>query len=70
VSDITLILEAVNRGESQASEKLLPLVYDELRNLAAARMFKESAGHTLQPVALVHEAWQRLAGGQNQSWHP
>lgn len=68
MSDVTLILDAINRGESQASEKLLPLVYDELRNLAAARMFQESAGHTLQPTALVHEAWLRLAGGQNQSW--
>lgn len=68
MSDVTLILDAISRGERQASDKLLPLVYDELRKLAAARMFQESAGHTLQPTALVHEAWLRLGGGQNQSW--
>ena len=68
MSDVTLILDAISRGESQASDKLLPLVYDDLRKLAAARMFQESAGHTLQPTALVHEAWLRLGGGQNQSW--
>lgn len=68
MSDVTFILDAINRGENQASEKLLPLVYNELRNLAAARMHQESAGHTLQPTALVHEAWLRLGGGQNQSW--
>jgi RNA polymerase sigma factor (TIGR02999 family) len=68
MSDVTLILDAINKGESQASEKLLPLVYNELRNLAAARMLQESAGHTLQPTALVHEAWLRLTSGQNQSW--
>ena len=68
MSDVTLILDAINRGESQASEQLLPLVYNELRNLAAVRMRQESAGHTLQPTALVHEAWLRLDGGQNQSW--
>lgn len=68
MSDVTLILDAINRGDSRASEKLLPLVYEELRNLAAARMLQESSGHTLQPTALVHEAWLRLAGNQNQSW--
>src|SRR5215469_10633621 len=68
VSDITLVLEAINRGESEASERLLPLVYDELRNLATARMLQESAGHTLQPTALVHEAWLRLVGDANQNW--
>ena len=68
MSDITLVLDAINRGESQASEQLLPLVYSELRNLAAARMFQESAGHTLQPTALVHEAWLRLVGDGNQNW--
>ena len=68
MSDITLVLKAINRGESQASEKLLPLVYSELRNLATARMFQESAGHTLQPTALVHEAWLRLVGDKNQNW--
>lgn len=68
VSDITLVLDAINRGESQASERLMPLVYDELRNLAMARMLQESAGHTLQPTALVHEAWLRLVGDANQNW--
>jgi RNA polymerase sigma factor (TIGR02999 family) len=66
--DITLVLDAINRGDSQASEQLLPLVYNELRNLATARMLQESAGHTLQPTALVHEAWLRLAGEGNQNW--
>ena len=51
-----------------AAEELLPLVYDELRRLAAARMAREAAGHTLQPTALVHEAWLRLAGNSEQSW--
>jgi RNA polymerase sigma factor (TIGR02999 family) len=68
MSDITLMLEAISAGDSQASEQLLPLVYNELRRLAAARMSQEAAGHTLQPTALVHEAWLRLAGGQKQSW--
>ena len=68
MSDITLILDAISRGESQASEELLPLVYNELRNLATARMLQESAGHTLQPTALVHEAWLRLVGSSNQNW--
>jgi RNA polymerase sigma factor (TIGR02999 family) len=68
MSDITLMLEAISTGDSHASEQLLPLVYDELRRLAAARMSQEAAGHTLQPTALVHEAWLRLVGGQKQSW--
>jgi RNA polymerase sigma factor (TIGR02999 family) len=68
VSEVTLILQAIGRGDSQASEQLLPLVYEELRRLAAARMAHEAAGHTLQPTALVHEAWLRLVGGQPQSW--
>jgi RNA polymerase sigma factor (TIGR02999 family) len=68
MSDITLMLDQINAGESQAVEKLLPLVYNELRNLAAARMFHESAGHTLQPTALVHEAWLRLVSEGDQNW--
>lgn len=68
MSDITLMLEAISAGDSQASEQLLPLVYEELRGLAAARMSQEAAGHTLQPTALVHEAWLRLVGGGSQSW--
>ena len=68
MSDITLMLEAISAGDNHASEQLLPAVYDELRRLAAARMSQEAAGHTLQPTALVHEAWLRLVGGQKQSW--
>lgn len=68
MADITLMLEAASAGDSVASEQLLPLVYDELRRLAAARMAQEAAGHTLQPTALVHEAWLRLIGANPQSW--
>jgi RNA polymerase sigma factor (TIGR02999 family) len=60
----TAILEAIARGEPQAAARLLPLVYDELRQLAAARLARERPGHTLQPTALVHEAFLRLAGEQ------
>jgi len=66
--DITLVLQAIDRGEAMASEELLPLVYNELRRLATARMAREAAGHTLQPTALVHEAWLRLTGNLGQSW--
>ena len=68
MSDVTLILQAVGRGEKQASEELLPLVYQELRRLAAARMTHEAAGHTLQPTALVHEAWLRLVEDRSRTW--
>lgn len=68
MSDITLMLDAISTGRRQASEELLPLVYEELRRLAAARMAREAAGHTLQPTALVHEAWMRLVGDGNQTW--
>jgi RNA polymerase sigma factor (TIGR02999 family) len=60
--EVTQILDAMDRGDEKAAEALLPLVYDELRKLAAARMADESPGHTLQPTALVHEVWLRLAG--------
>jgi RNA polymerase sigma factor (TIGR02999 family) len=66
--DITVILPRIERGEEQAAERLLPLVYDQLRKLAAARMAHESAGHTLQPTALVHEAWLRLGGDHQPDW--
>jgi len=65
---VTQILEAVGAGDEQAAEKLLPLVYDELRRLAAARMAHEAPGQTLQATALVHEAWLRLAGSNRQQW--
>ena len=68
MSDITLVLQSAGRGERQATEELFSLVYEELRRLAAARMAKESAGHTLQPTALVHEAWLQLVGDGAQMW--
>ena len=66
--EITLILQAADQGNSGASDALLPLVYEELRRLATARMAKEAAGQTLQATALVHEAWLRLFEGKNQNW--
>ena len=62
MSDVTRILAAMRQGEAHAVHELLPLVYDELRRIAAAKMAQEPAGHTLQPTALVHEAWLRLVG--------
>jgi len=69
VSDVTQILERVGQGDGKAAEELLPLVYEELRKLAGARMAQEAAGNTLQPTALVHEAWLRLVGGPAQDWN-
>ena len=66
--EITRILDSVERGGTQAADQLLPAVYEELRKLAAQKMAHEAAGHTLQPTALVHEAWLRLAGAGNQRW--
>jgi RNA polymerase sigma factor (TIGR02999 family) len=60
--NITLLLEAIGRGDPLATEQLLPLVYDQLRRLARQKMAQEAAGHTLQPAALVHEAYLRLVG--------
>ena len=68
MSDVTLILQAIERGDKKTSEELIPLVYDELRRIAAVRLATEPAGQTLQPTALVHEAWMRLLGGQAQTW--
>ena len=68
VSEVTYVLKAVERGEPGAAEELLPLVYQELRRLAAHKMASERAGHTLQPTALVHEAWLRLAGEKKADW--
>jgi RNA polymerase sigma factor (TIGR02999 family) len=64
MSDVTRLLEAANRGDRHAAAELLPLVYDELRKLAAARMAEEAPGQTLQATALVHEAYLRLVGDQ------
>jgi RNA polymerase sigma factor (TIGR02999 family) len=65
MNDITRILSDIKQGEPRAVEQLLPLVYDELRKLAAARLAQEKPGQTLQPTALVHEAYLRLVGDQH-----
>ncbi|HEU6448233.1 MAG TPA: sigma-70 family RNA polymerase sigma factor [Verrucomicrobiae bacterium] len=67
-NDITQILHALGRGEGNASEELLPLIYNELRLMAAARMAHEPAGQTLQATALVHEAWLRLVADGHRTW--
>ena len=64
MSDVTRILDRARQGDPKAAEELLPLVYEELRKLAAHKMSHEAAGHTLQPTALVHEAWLRLGDGE------
>jgi RNA polymerase sigma factor (TIGR02999 family) len=68
MSDVTRILDRVQQGEPKAAEELLPLVYDELRRLAAAKMSLEIPGQTLQPTALVHEAWLKLAGAGREQF--
>jgi len=67
MNQVTILLDALNRGETRAAEDLMREVYSELRALAGRKMSGEKAGHTLQPTALVHEAWLRLAPG-NQPW--
>ena len=70
MTDVTRLLDAAAAGDRQAAADLLPAVYAELRRLAAARLATEKAWHTLQPTALVHEAYLRLVGGeQPQDWH-
>jgi RNA polymerase sigma factor (TIGR02999 family) len=70
MSDVTRILWAIEQGEPQAAEQLLPLVYKELRRLAKSKMFREAAGQTLQPTALVHEAYLRLVKPDpSRKWH-
>jgi RNA polymerase sigma factor (TIGR02999 family) len=66
--DLTRVLEAARRGDPHAAEELLPLVYEQLRHLAAHRMAREKPGQTLQATALVHEVWLRLAGDGDQGW--
>lgn len=68
MSDVTRILHAIEQGEENATDKLLPLVYEELRLLAAQRLSQEQPGQTLQATALVHEAYIRLVGVENQNW--
>jgi RNA polymerase sigma factor (TIGR02999 family) len=67
MGDVTLLLNDVEQGDPNAAEKLLELVYDELRHLASAKMAQQAPGQTLQPTALVHEAWLRLVGDKNAS---
>src|SRR6185436_19231216 len=64
MSEVTRILDRAQQGDPAAAGELLPLVYEELRRLAAQKMAREAAGQTLQPTALVHEAWLRLAGDE------
>ena len=68
MSEETRILSAIDKGDPMAADQLLPLVYDELRKLAAARMASEKPGQTLQATALVHEAWLKLNGSNRQVW--
>jgi RNA polymerase sigma factor (TIGR02999 family) len=70
MNDVTRILSAIEQGDSNAAEELLPLVYQELRKLAAAKLSKEKTGHSLQPTVLVHEAYLRLVDvDQPQQWN-
>jgi RNA polymerase sigma factor (TIGR02999 family) len=68
MSELTRILTAIEQGDAKTSEELLPLVYNELRRMAAHKMANEPAGHTLQPTALVHEAWLKLVDSPARSW--
>ena len=70
MSEVTRILNAVQQGDPKATGELLPIVYEELRRLAAHKMAGEAAGHTLQATALVHEAWLRLVGSDEQETFP
>jgi RNA polymerase sigma factor (TIGR02999 family) len=69
MSTVTQILDRVQQGDSTAADELLPLIYDELRRIAAYKLSSEPTGHTLQPTALVHEAWLRLVGSEAQQWN-
>jgi RNA polymerase sigma factor (TIGR02999 family) len=70
MSDVTSILAVIEQGDSRAAEQLWPLVYDELRRLAASKLAQERPGHTLQATALVHEAYLRLVDGERaRHWH-
>lgn len=67
--EVTRILSSIQSGNAKAAKELLPLVYDELRRLATLKMAQEAPGQTLQPTALVHEAWLRLGGQESQAWN-
>src|SRR5689334_3024267 len=70
MSDVTRILSAIEQGDANAAEQLLPMVYDELRKLAAEKLAQEKPGQTLQATALVHEAYLRLVGdGKEAHWN-
>jgi RNA polymerase sigma factor (TIGR02999 family) len=69
VSGATVLLNAVEQGDPKAAEELLKLLYDELRNLASIKMGRDAVGQTLQPTALVHEAWLKLVGSRNPSFN-
>ena len=68
MNEVTRLLNDLDHGQSAKAGELLPLVYSELRKLAASKMAQEAPGQTLQPTALVHEAWLRVTGGGNQTW--
>ena len=68
MTDVTRILNAIEQGDAKAADELLPLVYEELRLLAAQKLSQEKPGQTLQATALVHEAYLRLVGTEDQSW--
>jgi len=68
MKDVTQILNQIEKGDARAADELLPLIYEELRRIAAHKMANEAPGHTLQATALVHEAWLRLVGSSQQSW--
>ena len=68
MSDVTQLLSAIDAGDPKAADQLLPLVYEELRRLAAHRLAGEHSEHTLQPTALVHEAWLKIAGADTRMW--
>lgn len=69
MSDVTLLLDRAEQGDPGAAAELLPLVYDELRRLAAAKLAQQAPGQTLQATALVHEAWLKMTGQEKASWH-
>ena len=69
MSELTVILNAIEKGNPKAAEELLPLVYEELRKLAASKLASQPPDQTLQPTALVHEAYLRLLGDGSHSWH-
>jgi RNA polymerase sigma factor (TIGR02999 family) len=69
MNQVTVLLEAAGQGDANAAQQLLPLVYEELRRLAARKMALETPGQTLQPTALVHDAWLRLVGNEGRRWN-